>query len=76
MIKGFKRGIYIGMGNLFKEIRRIIYIILKEIISRTSRFWSSMKSNSPDLITFGQTCIEAVLTILIIALSFIVYLSQ
>ena len=76
MIKGFKRGIYIGMGNQFKKICRIIYIIISVIISRICRFYRTVKANSPDLITFGQTCIEAVLTILIIALSFIVYLSQ
>ena len=76
MKKGIKRGNNIGISKVFYYFGRIIYIIIIEIISRTYRFIKSIKSNSPDLISFGQTCVEAVLTILIIALSFIVYLSQ
>lgn len=76
MTKGIKRGNNIGMKILFNKVWRIIYIILAVIISRTYRVYNSVKSNSPNLIYFGQVCIEAVLTSLIIALSLIVLLSQ
>ena len=76
MTKGIKRGNNIGMKILSNKICRIIYTTLAVIISRTYRIYNSVKASSPNLIYFGQVCIEAVLTFLIIVLSLIVFLSQ